>query len=72
MRIPPYKKIIYGVLDFFKKYGLTILAVVLLIFIWQLAVDGFHIKKYVLPSPKLVFNSLFSSFRFNIDTPILH
>lgn len=59
MNNPPTKKIINGFLDFIKKYGLTILAVVLLIFIWQLVVDGFHIKKYVLPSPKLVFNSLF-------------
>ena len=53
------KKILYGITDFFRKYGLTILAIVLLIVIWQLVVDGFHIKKYVLPSPKLVFQSLF-------------
>jgi NitT/TauT family transport system permease protein len=44
---------------FFSKYGLTLLAVVVLIVIWQLAVDLLHIKKYVLPSPKLVFESLF-------------
>lgn len=50
-----YKKI----RSFISKYGLTILAVIMLIVIWQLAVDMFHIKKYVLPSPKLVFQSLF-------------
>lgn len=52
-------RILYGFWDFLKKYGLTILAIVLLVLIWQIVVDGFHIKKYVLPSPKLVFNSLF-------------
>ena len=34
MNNPPTKKIINGFLDFIKKYGLTILAVVLLIFIY--------------------------------------
>lgn len=53
------KKILWAVTDFIKKYGLTILAVILLIIVWQVVVDLFHIKKYVLPSPKLVFEALF-------------
>lgn len=53
------KKVLWAIGDFFRKYGLTVLAVVLIVVVWQLIVDGFHIKKYVLPSPKLVFQALF-------------
>ena len=53
------KDVLFAIGDFFKKYGLTILAVIGIIVVWQLVVDGFHIKKYVLPSPKLVLQSLF-------------
>lgn len=53
------KKFTERVNRFFSKNGLAILAVILLIVVWQIAVDAFKIKKYVLPSPKLVFGSLF-------------
>ena len=44
---------------FLSRYGLTLLAVIALIIIWQVVVVAFQIKKYVLPSPVLVFDSLF-------------
>lgn len=47
------------VLDFLRKNWLTIVSVIAIFIVWQVVVDAFHIKKYVLPSPKLVFRSLF-------------
>lgn len=55
------KSFVTSLKRFFEKNWLSILAVIVLIIIWQVAVDMFHIKKYVLPSPKLVFLSLFNS-----------
>ncbi len=45
---------------FFRKYGLSILTVVVLVVLWQLLVDLLKIKKYILPSPRLIIDSLFS------------
>lgn len=43
----------------FKSWGVKLLGVCVFLGLWQLVVTAFHIKKYVLPSPVLVFQSLF-------------
>ena len=42
-----------------KNYGVKILAVCAVLCIWQGAIEVFHIKKYVLPSPFSVLKSIF-------------
>ena len=42
---------------FIQNYGLSILVIVLLIVAWQILVDTLKIKKYILPSPKLILDS---------------
>lgn len=42
-----------------KSWGLRLLGICIFLGGWQLIVTGFQIKKYVLPSPVLVFKSLF-------------
>ena len=42
---------------FFGNYGLSILTVLLFVIVWQVTVDYFAIKKYILPSPKLILDT---------------
>ncbi|HSK67834.1 MAG TPA: ABC transporter permease [Candidatus Limnocylindria bacterium] len=51
------QRILGGAGRFLRKYGLSILTVALLLVVWQVAVDYFRIKKYILPSPALILNS---------------
>lgn len=42
---------------FIQKYGISILVVIVLLIVWQVLVDSLKIKKYILPSPKLILNT---------------
>lgn len=44
---------------FIQKYGISIMVVVILLVAWQILVDALKIKKYILPSPKLILDSFF-------------
>lgn len=51
------KRVKRAFFKFIQNYGLSILVVVLLIVAWQILVDTLKIKKYILPSPKLILDS---------------
>lgn len=42
---------------FIQKYGISILVVVVMLIVWQVLVDSLKVKKYILPSPKLILDS---------------
>ncbi|NLD34182.1 MAG: ABC transporter permease [Clostridiales bacterium] len=46
-----------AVLRFIQKNGISILTVIILLIAWQVLVDALKIKKYILPSPKLILNT---------------